>query len=104
MKIIPKEIKRRARAALTGYYFPAVSMTISLTLFTTALSLLVSASGLYGSPRPLGTGALLDPLRDHPAAWRSSGDGTCALSLFPKPQAAAPRTRHALFRLPQPGR
>ena len=48
MKIIPKEIKRRARAALTGYYFPAVSMTISLTLFTTALSLLVSASGLYG--------------------------------------------------------
>ena len=54
MKIIPKEIKRRARAALTGYYFPAVSMTISLTLFTTALSLLVSASGLYGSPRPLG--------------------------------------------------
>lgn len=53
MKIIPKEIKRRARAALTGYYFPAVSMTISLTLFTTALSLLVSASGLYGSPRAL---------------------------------------------------
>ena len=53
MKIIPKEIKRRARAALIGYYFPAVSMTISLTLFTTALSLLVSASGLYGSPRAL---------------------------------------------------
>ena len=54
MKIIPKEMTRRARAALTGYYFPAVSLTISLTLLTTVLSLLVSASGLYGSPRPLG--------------------------------------------------
>lgn len=49
MKLIPKEIKGRARASLTGYYTPAVSLTISLTLFTTALSLLVTASDLYAS-------------------------------------------------------
>ncbi len=53
MKIIPKEIKRRARATLCGHYFPAVNMALSLTLFTTALSLLVSASGLYASPGAL---------------------------------------------------
>ena len=51
MKIIPKEMKRRARAALTGNYFPAVSLTLSLTLLTTALALLIQATGLYPSTR-----------------------------------------------------
>lgn len=51
MKIIPKEMKRRARTALTGNYFPAVSLTLSLTLLTTALALLIQATGLYPSTR-----------------------------------------------------
>ena len=53
MKIIPKEMKRRARIALTGNYFPAVSLTVSLTLLTTALTLLIQQSGLYLSADPL---------------------------------------------------
>ena len=40
-----KELKRRARAALTGNYFQATSMATSLSLFFFALSLLPHLSG-----------------------------------------------------------
>ena len=53
MRIISKEMKRRARIALEGNYFPAVSLTISLTLFTFALTLLLQSSGLNLSVSPL---------------------------------------------------
>ena len=53
MKTGSKEMKRRARMALTGNYFPAVSMTLSLALFSAALTLLLESSGLYPSTRPV---------------------------------------------------
>lgn len=40
MKLSPREMKRQARETLTGNYFAAVNLTISLTLFTFLLTLL----------------------------------------------------------------
>ena len=49
MKIISKEMKRRARGSLDGNYFPAVNLAISVALFTGALALLLRSTGLYPS-------------------------------------------------------
>lgn len=49
MKLLPKELRRRARAALDGKYFFAVNLTISMSLFTFALSLLLQSSSLPAS-------------------------------------------------------
>lgn len=53
MKIVPKEMKRRARQALTGNYAPAVSLTFTLTLLTSVLAALIQSSGLYPSTNQL---------------------------------------------------
>ncbi len=47
----PKEIRRQARISLEGNYFFAVNLTISLTLFTMALTLLLQSSNLAVSAR-----------------------------------------------------
>ena len=47
----PKEIRRQARISLEGNYFFAVNLTISLTLFTMALTLLLQSSNLAVSNR-----------------------------------------------------
>lgn len=47
----PKEIRRQARISLEGNYFFSVNLTISLTLFTMALTLLLQSSNLAVSTR-----------------------------------------------------
>lgn len=46
-----KEIRRQARKTLGGNYFFAVNLTITLTLFTMALTLLLQSSSLASSAR-----------------------------------------------------
>ena len=49
----PKEIRRQARMTLEGKYFFAVNLTISLTLFTMALTIILQTTSLGTSPLPL---------------------------------------------------
>lgn len=49
----PKEIRRQARITLEGKYFFAVNLTISLTLFTMALTIILQTTSLGISPLPL---------------------------------------------------
>ena len=49
----PKEIRRKARITLEGKYFFAVNLTISLTLFTMALTIILQTTSLGTSPLPL---------------------------------------------------
>ena len=49
----PKEIRRQARITLEGKYFFAVNLTISLTLFTMALTIILQTTSLGTSPLPL---------------------------------------------------
>lgn len=49
----PKEIRRKARMTLEGKYFFAVNLTISLTLFTMALTIILQTTSLGASPLPL---------------------------------------------------
>lgn len=49
----PKEIRRKARMTLEGKYFFAVNLTISLTLFTMALTIILQTTSLGTSPLPL---------------------------------------------------
>lgn len=46
----PKEIRRQARMTLTGNYFFAVNLTISLTLFTLAFAIILQTTDLGASP------------------------------------------------------
>ena len=46
----PKEIRRQARMTLTGNYFFAVNLTISLSLFTFALAIILQTTDLGTSP------------------------------------------------------
>lgn len=49
----PKEIRRQARMTLQGNYFFAVNLTISLTIFTLALTIVLQSTSLGESPLPL---------------------------------------------------
>ena len=49
----PKEIRRQARMTLTSNYFFAVNLTISLTIFTLALTIVLQSTSLGESPQPL---------------------------------------------------
>lgn len=53
MILASKELKRRARAALEGNYFPATSLSTSLALFTFVLALLPPYSGFADAEEPL---------------------------------------------------
>ena len=46
----PKEIRRQARITLTGNYFFAVNLNISLTIFTMALTIVLQSTSLGASP------------------------------------------------------
>lgn len=46
----PKEIRRQARKTLTGNYFFAVNLTISLSLFTLALAIILQTTDIGTSP------------------------------------------------------
>lgn len=49
----PKEIRRQARMTLTGNYFFAVNLTISLSIFALALTFVLQSTSLGESTQPL---------------------------------------------------
>lgn len=53
MKMTGKELRRRARAVLTGKYMPATGLTLSMTLFELVLTMLLVNSGMGASAQLL---------------------------------------------------